>query len=256
MIELKQDEILVLRTCGPNGESYGGFRWPLEIGAAVEAPDWEPTYECGHGLHGLPWGAGGASFLSTDDNSCWLLVAVPVAPDNYRAGLSGLGDKCKFRQGRIVFVGNRDEAVALLAEHAPPNTPINFARQKGGDKSMQTAGHRSVQKAGNFSTQTAGYFSTQTAGYFSTQTAGHRSTQTAGNFSTQTAGDKSMQKAGSGTVQIARWYYGFELKTAARIITAVEVDRWWFVKSGIWRLCTEEECARAGARIAQGEGTI
>jgi len=34
------DAVLMLRTCGPDGESYGGFRWPLTVGATVEAPDW------------------------------------------------------------------------------------------------------------------------------------------------------------------------------------------------------------------------
>jgi hypothetical protein len=43
---------LVLRVCGPNGESYNGFRWPLTVGAEVVAPDWNERAECGNGLHG------------------------------------------------------------------------------------------------------------------------------------------------------------------------------------------------------------
>ena len=39
--------VTVLRTCGPSGEAYGGFIWPLEVGAIVECPDWQPTSECG-----------------------------------------------------------------------------------------------------------------------------------------------------------------------------------------------------------------
>ena len=33
------------------GEAYGGFRWS-PIGEWTEAPDWNPSPECGGGLHG------------------------------------------------------------------------------------------------------------------------------------------------------------------------------------------------------------
>ena len=34
-----------------NGKAFGGFQWN-HIGEWTEAPDWDPTPECGGGLHG------------------------------------------------------------------------------------------------------------------------------------------------------------------------------------------------------------
>ncbi|WP_445081510.1 DUF7666 domain-containing protein [Martelella alba] len=45
------DTVLVLRTCNSDMTSRNDFVWP-ESGL-VECPDWEPTEECGNGLHGL-----------------------------------------------------------------------------------------------------------------------------------------------------------------------------------------------------------
>lgn len=50
------DEVLLLRYVGKDGESFGGFKWPLTVGSGVEAPDWNTRVECGGGLHGWPWG--------------------------------------------------------------------------------------------------------------------------------------------------------------------------------------------------------
>lgn len=42
--------VLVLRACKADMSSYNDFVWPT-IGP-VKCPDWEPTDECGNGLHG------------------------------------------------------------------------------------------------------------------------------------------------------------------------------------------------------------
>ena len=44
---------LFLRTVSADGSSYGGFKWPLKVGARVTCPDWNERPECGGGLHGL-----------------------------------------------------------------------------------------------------------------------------------------------------------------------------------------------------------
>jgi len=69
---MQMSKVLILRTCNADMTSYGGFVWP-ESGP-VEAPDWEPTYECGHGLHGLLWGEGNSGLLDTSDDAKWLVV--------------------------------------------------------------------------------------------------------------------------------------------------------------------------------------
>lgn len=41
------------RFCEKDGKSFGGFKWPLEVGAIIEAPDADPAPVCGYGLHGF-----------------------------------------------------------------------------------------------------------------------------------------------------------------------------------------------------------
>jgi hypothetical protein len=197
----KKGQALVLRKCfRKEGKltSRNNFIWPEK--GPVEAPDFEPTFKCGHGLHGLLWGAGSPGYLEGDT---WLCVLVDADSDNLMTGQGELTDKCKFRAALDVSVGELSEIIGNIQRYAPAGTLINFAIQGGGDKSTQTAGDESTQTAGNLSTQTAGNLSTQTAGYKSTQTAGNWSTQTAGYWSTQTAGYKSTQTAGNLSTQTA-----------------------------------------------------
>ena len=42
---------------------HHGFQWPLEVGAIVECPDWNPEPECGGGLHMLPEAIGNYDLL-------------------------------------------------------------------------------------------------------------------------------------------------------------------------------------------------
>ena len=72
---LKETEVLVLRDVMADMSSKNGFIWP-EIGY-VEAPDWMPTEECGNGLHGHLWGAGG-DYLISEGAGRYLVVKVEV----------------------------------------------------------------------------------------------------------------------------------------------------------------------------------
>jgi len=154
-IVLAEDEILVLRDVKPDMSSHGGFVWP-ESGI-VEAPDWEPTDRCGHGLHGLPWGEGGDYHIG-GANGKWLAVRVSTAPANYRSGAGELFDKCKFRAGEVVYCGNREGAAALIQRYAPAGTRCNW--------STQTAGYRSTQTAGNWSHMRAGLGTAQVGRWY------------------------------------------------------------------------------------------
>jgi hypothetical protein len=196
-------EILVLRTCSPDGTSYGGFRWPLT--GPVECPDWEPTDLCGHGLHGLPWGVGAAHLLSWVGNNGWV-VRVDTHAD-YRAGAGDLTNKCKFRAGVVVLAAaSREECVALIQRYAPPGLPINWSTATAGDwgtatagdQGTATAGYGGTATAGDQGTATAGDWGTATAGYGGTATAGDWGTATAGNGGTATAGDWGTATAGYG----------------------------------------------------------
>jgi hypothetical protein len=152
----KSNLVPIMRTCNADMTSYGGFVWPRK--GLVTCPDWESTYKCGHGLHGLLNGAGDGSLLDWSDDAFWLVVMVESS-----AILSGKGDlvdKCKFPTGTVVFCGKRDKAIAKMVKLGADPTKIVG------------------------STATAGYRGTATAGYNGTATAGYRGTATAGDCGT------------------------------------------------------------------------
>ena len=105
---------LVLRTCNADMTSYGGFVWP-ESGH-IEAPDFKRTYDCGHGLHGLLEGHGDGKYLNWSDDAKWLVVKI-FANDDLLCGKGDLTDKCKFREGTVVYCGDRSGAVEYLKNH-------------------------------------------------------------------------------------------------------------------------------------------
>ena len=100
---------LGLKIVGPNGESHNGFRWPLEVGALVESADWDPTPECGGGLH--YWLHGKGDPMACDrfnvEGARWLVLE----PDGDEIALGG---KFKARAVRVRFVGDRKSATDYL----------------------------------------------------------------------------------------------------------------------------------------------
>ena len=160
--------VLILRTSNADGTSKNNFRWP-ESGP-VECPDWEPTAECGHGLHGALWGEGAGSLFRWEADARWQVVEVAAAD------VIDLTGKVKYPRGVVVFSGDRLNATGYLSEH-------------GGAGRVVIGG-----------TATAGYYGTATAGDNGTATAGYSGTATAGNNGTATAGN-------DGIVEL-RWYDG------------------------------------------------
>jgi len=140
---------LVLRTSDAQRRAHGGFQWP-ETGP-VEAPDWDPTPACGHGLHGLLWGAGAASLLSWERDAVWQVVEVDVI-DVVDLG----GDKVKFPRGVVVWSGDGAVAGALVSLHAPAGTRVHRGTATAGDGGTATAGDGGTATAGDGGTATAG----------------------------------------------------------------------------------------------------
>jgi hypothetical protein len=160
------ETVLVLRTCNPDMTSSHGFRWP-ESGE-VSAPDWDPTPQCGGGLHGFLWGCGDSSLANWNESAKWLVVEVPAD------SIVELSGKVKFPKGTVVYCGSRLEATAMIAK-----------RKEGA-----IMGHSST--AGTHGTATAGYAGTATAGDSGTATAGTHGTATAGTHGTATAGENGI----------------------------------------------------------------
>jgi len=148
---------LYLRTVKADYTSHSGFQWPREVGAVVEAPDWNPEPACGGGLHGLPWGQGNLGLLSSAGDAVWLVVAADhaVRIDN---------DKSKFPRCTIVYVGTRDGACAYLLERAPRDVAVPYVHVTAGYEGTATAGYGGTATAGDRGTATAGYGGTATAG--------------------------------------------------------------------------------------------
>lgn len=156
----KNGDYLVLRTVAADWTSRDGFKWRRR-GETV-APDWDPDpgRDCGGGLHGLLWGCGDATLLSGASDAVWMVVA--VRPDD--VANPDASDKVRFRAGRVVRHGTRDDVIAFLVSHGT-NLPIVYAHT--------TAGHHGAATAGYGGTATAGYEGTATAGYGGVATAGY-----------------------------------------------------------------------------------
>lgn len=128
----KKKTSLFLRTCGQNGEAYGGFVWPLTVGAMVSALDWDAKPECGSGLHGLLSGGGNASYLSTDPSSKWLVVQANTD------SIVDLGGKHKFPACKILHIGDKISATEYLLDAGC--TGVHFSTATAGDMGTATAG--------------------------------------------------------------------------------------------------------------------
>jgi hypothetical protein len=180
-MQTNEKTALLLRTCSPYGTSYDGFRWPLTVDAWVQCDDWDPTPECGGGLHGLLWGEGDGDLLSWNENAVWLVVEATEWVDID-------GDKVKCPRCIVRHVGDQQSATQYLAERAPIGSAIVGA--------MVAVGHRRTATVGYRGSATAGIGGSVTAGDHGTATVGNEGTATAGSWGTATAGDGGIATAG------------------------------------------------------------
>jgi len=106
----KAGRLLLLRMCGDQGESYGGFRWPMTVGAGVTVPDWNPKPRCGGGLHGLVWACGDWGLLN---GSRWMVFSADPADV-----VDIDGSKSKARCARVEHIGTQESCLAFMAAAA------------------------------------------------------------------------------------------------------------------------------------------
>ena len=213
--------VYVLRTCDKNMKAYGGFVWPKS--GPVSAPDWKPTVECGNGLHGLLWGEGDVSHLSTNADAVWMVVSV-VADT-----VIDISGKVKFPSGDVVFSGDRASAIAEIVARGADPTKVVYNTVAAGDRGTATAGYGGTATAGDGGTARAGDGGTATAGDRGTATAGYGGTATAGDRGTATAGD-------GGTISIRWWDANRERyrRAVAEVgENGIEKDKPYFVKNGV-----------------------
>ena len=110
--------------------SYNNFVWPLEVGAEVEAPDWNPEPKCGGGLHCLLDAQGGWPLLN---GYYWAVLEF----DEKDMVLID-GDKCKVRKCKIVFLSKNPEGLEKFFdfEKFDSQTAFYWAKNIGDRKQM------------------------------------------------------------------------------------------------------------------------
>jgi hypothetical protein len=117
--------ILVLKTTKAGGEPYcngvsdgaGGvistdFRWPRS--GSVVCADWDPAPKCGHGFHGLEFGEGDWNLLKESETPSEEWRVICVQPQDVVRLTDNGQTKIKFRQGEIVYSGNKAAAISYV----------------------------------------------------------------------------------------------------------------------------------------------
>jgi hypothetical protein len=134
-----------------------GFVWPRS--GRVECEDWEPTPECGNGLHALRDGVGDGRLLCWRDDAVWLVLQRPDDDD-----VIDLDGKVKAPWWDVLFSGTRQDAI----EYAETHCGLDPAKCVGGwATSSGDRGH--ATSSGDFSMATSsGDFSVATSsGHYS-----------------------------------------------------------------------------------------
>jgi hypothetical protein len=206
--------VLCLKSLPPDLYAREGFKWPEK--GRVAAPNWEPTKTHGNGLHAFLWGCGDGSLAYWEQDAKWLVLKVRAKD------IVELDGNVKFPECEILFCGERNIAVSIIAHHAPADTAVmfanvtvgdyatviggdcstvtggNHAKVRGGDYAIATGGDFATVKVDDYATAKGGDFATVKGGDFATATGGYRSTVTVGACATATGGASSTVSGGIG----------------------------------------------------------
>ena len=194
------ETVLVIRSCKSDMSSYNGFIWPTS--GHVSATDWEPTNECGNGLHGFLWGEGDGNLGDHSPDSKWLVVSVK------ESDIIDLSGKVKFPEGDVVFCGTRYEATEYLKNNGGAGRAIIGGTSISGYKGTSTSGDYGTSTSGDYGTSTSGYYGTSTSGNKGKSTSGDYGTSTSGYKGTSTSGDSGTSTSGEGGIIHIKWYDG------------------------------------------------
>lgn len=240
------NKVLILRTCEADMTSHNGFKWP-ESGP-VEAPDWSPKPEIGHGLHGLLWGEGNHWFLDWQEDAKWLVVEVE------EKNIIDLGGKVKFPSGVVVFCGGRKEATEFLYKHAPSGKRIAGATVIKGDFEVALSGGFGESMAGNHGIAISGSHGKSITGYAGKSLSGYKGIAKSGDYGVSESGDEGISISGKkgvsitgvdgeaasgegGTIIIPYWDYSGRFESYRYAIgvvgeNGIEPNKFYVVKDG------------------------
>lgn len=187
---LPDNRVLALKILHADGKSaHNDFQYP-GVGETVTAPDWMPTYDCGHGLHGYLWGRGDISVSLYKPGEVQLFQVHEV--NLYVA----LRDKIKYPSALVVAeFDSIIDALKFIDDYTPQefrNTTdqvvevMEYNSKEYGYKTVQDSERAAIQIGGTNSVQ-------RSTENLSLQHAMHNSIQTTINRSFQNAGWKSVQ---------------------------------------------------------------
>jgi hypothetical protein len=197
---------LILRCCGQQGESFDNFRWPLRVGAQVEAPDWDPDFarHRGHGLSGWLYGEGNAKKANREHlhEGLWLVVEAA------RHEVIVIDGECKFPRATVRFVGSKQDAAAYLIANEPNarDRSVIGSVVHCGDFGKASAGYTGEAIAGYGGTAIAGDWGIATADAYGRAVTGDFGNATAGDFGAAVVGDFGTACAGKFGIATAEWH--------------------------------------------------
>ena len=125
-------------------KAHGGFEWPAEVGAIVEAPDWSQKPVCGGGLHGLIDGRGDVGLLCKDAAAVWYAFESIDADGNPSdADAIAIDDaKGKCRRAVVRAVGDRATVTRWMVDAGC--TGVHWGTAAAGYGGTATAGDGGV----------------------------------------------------------------------------------------------------------------
>ena len=137
----------ILKSIKADMTAHGGFKYPKK--GIVKCEKWEPTKECGNGLHGALNGEGDGSLFCWDKDAKWLILKV-LTKD-----VIDLQGKVKVQQGIVVFCGERIKATEKMKVLTGSNLII------GG---QSTSGYEGQSTSGDWGQSTSGDDGQSTSG--------------------------------------------------------------------------------------------
>ncbi len=231
---------LVIRTCRADMKSHSDFVWPRQ--GRVECSDWDPAPKCGNGLHGLPWGNGDWSLLSSADDAIWQVVEVEtkdiVSIDNA---------KVKFPRGNVIYSGTRVDAIIRVLCGSEAWDYTKAAAKAWGEKCGNSS---KAASSGNYSTAaSSGNYSTAASSGNSSKAASsgdYSMAASSGNYSkaassgdsgiAATIGHNGAAKAGANGLVIVTYWVEAEKRYRACVGNVGEdgiiADTWYRVEGG------------------------
>ena len=140
----------IIRTVENDYTSYNNFQWPKS--GQVKAKDWQPTLECGNGLHGLRIGQQSPGVWYGD--GIVLLLQVPAST------IIDLEDNsnCKFPECKIVMSGNMNEISNYLYKENISIEGLYNRTQISDQLEIWNGGYNSTLTAGDGSTLICRYW--------------------------------------------------------------------------------------------------